>query len=58
MVGFKKIPEKQRRQFRRKNHIAKDLRSPKYAPRVVEPRKVEDELERRIRRYGYGIDEE
>ena len=36
---------------RRKDHIAKDLRTPKYRPRVVPKRRREDEDEKRFRRY-------
>jgi len=53
-----KYPEKEKRLARRRNHIARDLRTPKYRQRVVEPRMKEDELERIIRRYGYAIDDE
>lgn len=36
---------------RRKDHIAKDLRTPKYRERAVPPKLQEDEDERRFRRY-------
>lgn len=51
--------EKLKHRLRRKNHIAKDLRTPKYAPQVVDPKKFEDEEERRMRRFGitYEYDE-
>lgn len=49
--------EKQRHQMRRRNHIAKDLRNPKlFKHQVVDPKRTEDEEERRLRRYGIGID--
>jgi len=51
-VGMNKFDEKDRRAVRRRNHVARDLRSPKYAPRVVRARTREDEDERRFRRYG------
>ena len=38
---------------RRKDHIKKDLRTPKYREKSVPRRLVEDEDERRFRRYGY-----
>lgn len=48
--------EKERHRTRRINHIAKDLRTPKYKQQVIPPRLREDEDERRIRRYGIGVD--
>lgn len=46
-----------KRQVRRHNHIAKDLRTPKYRERSVPKKLVEDEEERRLRRYrGLDID--
>jgi hypothetical protein len=36
---------------RRKDHIAKDLRTPKYRERSVPKKRLEDEEERRWRRY-------
>lgn len=36
MTGWRGVPEKQRRELRRRNHIARDLRTPKYNPRVRE----------------------
>jgi len=50
------IIDKDKRKRRRQNHIAKDLRTPKYRQRVIEPRRLEDEEERRIRRYGYDLE--
>lgn len=51
--------DKDKRKVRRRNHIAKDLlRSPLYKAKAVPPALSEDEQERRIRRYGYGVDEE
>ena len=49
MPGWRGIPSKQRREFRRRNHIARDLHSPKYGPRIKEPKKkhlVEELAER------------
>ena len=49
-----------RRTFKhgRQDHIAKDLRTPKYRPRVVRPRKAidEDDKWRRLDDYGIGYD--
>ena len=42
MVGLNRVEHKQRRKIRRMNHIARDLRTPKYAPRVVKPKNEED----------------
>lgn len=33
--GMDRIPDKQRREERRRNHIAKDLWTPKFRPRVI-----------------------
>jgi len=44
--------DKEKHRLRRRNHIAKDLRTPKFKQTVVEPRSKEDEEERRLRRYG------
>lgn len=40
-----------RRQQRRHDHLAKDLRTPKYRERAVPAKSSEDEDERRFRRY-------
>lgn len=45
-----------KRQQRRNDHIAKDLRTPKYRERAVPKVRQEDEDERRWRRY-HNIDE-
>ena len=45
------LDDKIRHSRRRKNHIAKDLRSPKYRERTVDPKRLEDEAEKRFRRY-------
>lgn len=50
--------EKDKRLIRRKNHIAKDLWTPKYRARAVPQAKSEDEDERRFRRYGVSIEDE
>ena len=42
MVGMNKVPDKERRKMRRFNHIAKDLRSPKYSQRIVKNKKKKD----------------
>ena len=48
MSGLKGCPPKQRREVRRRNHIARDLRTPKYGPRIRESKKQHliDELHR------------
>lgn len=45
------IDKNMKRQVRRRDHIAKDLRTPKYRQRVVPSKRVEDDEERRFRRY-------
>lgn len=49
-------PLKKRAQ-RRRNHIAKDLMQPKFRQRVVDPKRREDEDERKIRRYGFEVED-
>lgn len=39
MSGLNTYDSKQRREVRRRNHVAKDLLTPKYAPRVREVKK-------------------
>lgn len=49
MAGLNKYDEKQKREQRRRNHIARDLLSPKYRQRIVAARKhnaYEEELDR------------
>jgi hypothetical protein len=43
MTGLNKFPEKEKRQMRIKNHIAKDRRTPKYRQRKVERKKIKDD---------------
>lgn len=50
--------EKAKRLLRRKDHIKKDLMTPKYKARAVPPARAEDEDERRFRRYGVTLDDE
>lgn len=48
MVGFDRIPDKDKRRVRIANHIARDLRTPKYKQRRVEsgkPAKLPPEIE-------------
>lgn len=47
MTGWRAVPVKQRRAVRRRNHIARDLRTPKYGQRVKESNKhhLIDEIE-------------
>ena len=63
MPGWRGIPSKQRREFRRRNHIARDLRTPKYGPRIKEPKKkhlieelTETELDEELDSYELGKD--
>jgi hypothetical protein len=42
MVGINKFEGKDRRRVRRRNMMAKELREPKYRPRVVPGRKAGD----------------
>jgi hypothetical protein len=42
MSGLNKFNDKDKRRQRMRNHIARDLRTPKYKPRVVEPKKRQD----------------
>jgi hypothetical protein len=49
--------DRTKRLQRRKNHIAKDLRTPKYKHQVIDGKKIEDEEERRYRRYKQWEDE-
>lgn len=44
--------DKEKRAIRRRNHIAKDLMSPKYKPKRIERQRREEEDERNYRRYG------
>lgn len=37
--GMKSLPPKERREVRRRNHIALDLRTPKYRQRVVDKKR-------------------
>lgn len=39
MVGLHKFTGKEKREQRRRNHVARDLATPKYRPRVVPDRK-------------------
>lgn len=39
MSGINHYADKQKRLERRRNHIARDLRTPKYAPRVIEDKR-------------------
>ena len=39
MKGLNGFSQKQRRAQRRRNHIARDLRTPKYGPRIKESKK-------------------
>jgi len=36
MTGWRAVPAKQRRAFRRRNHIARDLYTPKFGPKIKE----------------------
>ena len=39
MVSIGRLPEKERRKARRINHVARDLRTPKYKQRIVTSKK-------------------
>lgn len=39
MSGWRAVEVKQRREFRRRNHVAKDLYTPKYGPKIRESKK-------------------
>lgn len=47
MTGWRGVPAKQRRAFRRRNHVARDLYTPKYGPRIKEGKREHliDEIE-------------
>lgn len=45
MVGLNKYDDKRRREMRRRNHVARDLRTPKYTPRVKQPKKWYDDVD-------------
>jgi hypothetical protein len=42
MVSIGRLPEKERRKFRRANHVARDLSSGKYRQRVIPNKKNKD----------------
>src|SRR5258705_11577901 len=39
MTGWRAVPAKQRRAFRRRNHIARDLYTPPFGPKIRESNK-------------------
>lgn len=43
MTGLNKYSEKEKRSQRRRNHIARDLATPKYHQRVMQRKRVETE---------------
>lgn len=43
MTGMNKLSDKEKRSQRRRNHIAKDLMTPKYHQRVIERKRIESE---------------
>lgn len=47
MTGWRAVPAKQRRAFRRRNHFARDLYTPKYGPKIREGKREHliDEIE-------------
>lgn len=45
MAGLNKYSDKEKREMRRRNHIARDLRTPKFKPRVIEKRRKENDIE-------------
>lgn len=40
--GIKGYPDKERREVRRRNHAAYDLRTPKYRQKVIPRKRIED----------------
>ena len=65
MSGLRSYGEKQRRQVRRRNHVARDLHTPKYGPRIKESNKhhqidelhekdAEEELYWFMKELGFG----
>ena len=65
MNGMRSYGTKERRAVRRRNHIARDLRTPKYGPRIRESKRqhlidelhardVEEELGEFMGRLGIG----
>ena len=46
MTGLNKFDEKMKREMRRRNHIARDLRHPKFRQRVIDKRdKYKNDIE-------------
>lgn len=44
MTGLNKYSDKMKREQRRRNHVARDLRTPKYKQRVIEKRRKDYEV--------------
>lgn len=44
MTGMNKYSDKQKRAMRRRNHIARDLRTRKYRQRVIKNKRLEDSV--------------
>jgi DNA/RNA endonuclease G (NUC1) len=47
VVSIGRLPDKERRKARRFNHVARDLRTPKYAMRVVNNKQHELRIKKR-----------
>lgn len=51
MPGMKGVPDKQRRAQRRRNHVARDLYTPKYGPRIKPSKRqhlIDEQIEREL----------
>lgn len=57
MVGMSKLSDKEKREQRRRNHVARDLATPKYHQRIIERKRVEDEEGNRFFADRYHEDE-
>ena len=68
MSGMDRTTRKQRREVRRRNHVARDLYTPKYGPRIRETKRqhlidelheqeIEEELDEFLGKLGIGAKE-
>ena len=55
--GMRSYSSKERRKVRRANHAARDLRTPKYRQRIVEP-KIHKDPKYKHKDFEYDSDEE
>ena len=51
--GWRQTPYKQRREVRRRNHVARDLGDPKYHQRVVPSRDADDDWKHEVDDYFF-----